>query len=1722
MTKSKCMKARIIYILFLLFVSTVVMAQEMRVVSGVIKDSNGDPIIGCNVLQKGTTNGTLTDFDGFYEIIVPLGSKLQFTYIGMRTSEMVVTTANSKPAPANVAVPKTVQIATPSSVEVKEETEEETETEVADKSETEKESAEKDKVEKSEDAKNEAKTDVAAKNEPETKKAESENAESEKPAAKQIIKPSREDQSLSPYFQIMSESPEEAEMPLKKTDVAVNIAGVIADVCVKQVYINESRHTLEAIYVFPGSTRAAVYGMAMTIGERRIEAKIKKKEQARQEYEQAKQAGKSTTLLEQHRPNVFQMNVANILPGDTIIVEMRYTELLENTKGTYEFVYPTVVGPRYTETSEDWVARSTAAFKSGKTPEFNIKTIVQAGMPIRKISSSTHSLAIESPTPDQAIVSLSNPKDFEGDRDYILQYELQGGKVESGLLRYEHGDENFFLLMIQPPKKPTSDQIPPREYVFIIDVSGSMYGFPLEISKTLIRKMFNLLRPIDRFNVMLFESSSAMLYKESVAATKENIENAIDVVDKRKGGGGTRLYPALQKAMNFKETQGFSRTFVIATDGFVTVEKEAFNYVRANLNKANLFPFGIGSSVNRYIIEGLAHAGMGTPYIVTNQSQAHAIAERAINEISQPVLTNISVDWGDFDVYDVEPVGIPDVFAERPILIYGKYKGKPKGTITVSGNAGEKVYEETFDVAKARKEHNQALRYLWARNQIRYFDDYAQYYEGTGNNGWGDYYGRHQRSSKQIEYVTNLGLKYNLLTQYTSFLAVDNVVRQAKPQPVAEPVQLQENASPASSSSATPSPAASSPNVSSPSGNQGYKSVTASSSTPQTVSAPDFQLTEDESRLDEVVVVGYGVQTRSHVSGGVGYVSSNDIAGSSSAHVLQGRIPGVEISQTSGEPGDPSSIRIRGAGSMMGNNDPLVVIDGVAMEYSDLTKMNPQDIEGITVLKDASAVAVYGSRGANGVIVVTTKKPAYKAQSVSFTSSISVDTPNRLPKLQREFAQGSAVNGVPTWNTENDSFSWGPNVNTVNAPTYDQYDIFKTGYSLKNFLTLSGRQQGYYYALKLGNNTQRGFIPKSKFSENAIGLKVGFDRNKWSYVVDVNYKNTDGDRLQRGYNMSNIMKGILLSPATFDNRAYTLADGSQRLAGSAVDNPYWTINNNPFSDEADRFTGSINVNYKLAPYLGLQYQLSGDYMSGESETALNLGSVYQATGHIMKREEKFKAVNSKFMAKFDKNWNDFGLSATLGHEYSKSRRSVDRMDGYDLSEAGNYHITNAQRLEPYYQLFNRHSNAVFGRTGLNYRSIIMWEMAMRGEWSSINDKTLLAPSMGLAVNFRELIDNDFFSQLRLFANMSRADKETPLYLDPSYFNSAIYNLNDASNHFESREVILDNLKPETIRNYEVGANVGVWNNRLVLSTSYYWKKGKDQLLPTQVSASAVQLENCGTFKTHGLEASLLVNVIRNRNFNWTTQLIFTRERNKVTDLGGRTLMLAGIEDAVGSYAIEGQPLGVLYGTAYERNAEGQMLIGSDGFPVMSKELSVLGNPNPDWRMSWVNTLEYRNFSLSVLFDYKKGGDMWNGTRNTMNYYGTSRHSAEQRNTTNYIFPGVLADGTANTIPVNCYGDNLNENRWGRYGQYGVGEDGIEDASYIKLREVSLGYRIPLRLFQKRTNLKVSVFANNILLYTKYKGVDPETNLTGSSNGFGLDYFNIPGVQSMGMSLNWEF
>lgn len=610
------------------------------------------------------------------------------------------------------------------------------------------------------------------------------------------------DRTLSPYFLVKSKDKQTDRMPLKHTAAQVNIAGVIANVIVQQVYVNEGKNPLEAIYFFPGSTRAAVYAMTMTIGERKLVARIEERKKAREQYEAAKEEGKTASLLEQQNPNVFQMNVANILPGDSITVELRYTELLEPTEGTYEFVYPTVVGPRYSETPEaqalpheQWVANP--YLHEGENPNytFGLQTTLTAGMPIQDITCPSHEADIRFTGRSAAQIALKASEKHRGNKDFILRYRLSGGQIQSGVLLYEEeaavasgdeksyagGAEKFFLVMLQPPKLPTLEQIPPREYVFIVDVSGSMHGFPLELTKSLMRDLIGKLRPSDRFNVMLFESSNQMLSPESMPATANNLEKALRVIDQQQGSGGTRLLPALENAFSFKETRDFSRTFVVITDGYVTVEREAFDLIRNRLNEANLFAFGIGSSVNRFLIEGMARVGIGEPFFVTQASEATGVSARFHQYISQPVLTNIQVKFNGFEAYDIAPQAVPDVFAQRPILIYGKYRGEAKGSITISGLSGQNTYSETIAITKNTAESNQALRYLWARKKIQLLDDYNR----LSVSYWGNpteaevvqMVESNPDNAQRVREVIELGLKYNLLTAYTSFVAIDTEVR---------------------------------------------------------------------------------------------------------------------------------------------------------------------------------------------------------------------------------------------------------------------------------------------------------------------------------------------------------------------------------------------------------------------------------------------------------------------------------------------------------------------------------------------------------------------------------------------------------------------------------------------------------------------------------------------------------------------------------------------------------------------------------------------------------------------------------------------------------------------------------------------------------------------------------------------------------------------------------
>jgi Ca-activated chloride channel homolog len=576
------------------------------------------------------------------------------------------------------------------------------------------------------------------------------------------------DKTLSPYF-VVKGDPAVDHLPLKDTRVDIAVSGVIADVKVVQTYRNEGSRPINATYVFPASTRAAVYSMRMQIGDQIIVARIKERETAKQEFEAAKKEGKSASLLEQDRPNVFTMSLANVMPQDQIEIELRYTELLVPTDGIYELVYPTVVGPRYSSQPESsapkedkWVKSPYLHQDSKPTSSLHISTRISAGVPIQDLNCPSHQVVPQWLTASVAQVTLDDADAFQGNRDFVLRYRLAGNQITSGLLLYQGEDENFFLYMAQPPQRVANEDIPAREYIFVVDVSGSMEGFPLNTSKQLLRDLIGKLRPTDLFNVVLFAGDSSILSEKSLPANQENINSAIKLLEQQRGSGGTELLPAVKQAMSIPRETKVSRSIVLITDGYISGEQGVFDYIRENLGQSNVFAFGIGSSVNRYLIEGVAKAGMGEPFIVTNSGEASAVAAKFREYIQTPLLTDIQIHSNGFETYDVEPAHFPDLLAQRPVILFGKWRGPVAGTFELQGKSGRGDYTTSLDVSTVQPEEgNRALRYLWARSRIAELSDY-----GSSN-----------VSDDKVKEITSLGLKYSLLTRYTSFIAVREEVR---------------------------------------------------------------------------------------------------------------------------------------------------------------------------------------------------------------------------------------------------------------------------------------------------------------------------------------------------------------------------------------------------------------------------------------------------------------------------------------------------------------------------------------------------------------------------------------------------------------------------------------------------------------------------------------------------------------------------------------------------------------------------------------------------------------------------------------------------------------------------------------------------------------------------------------------------------------------------------
>ncbi|HYP08171.1 MAG TPA: VIT domain-containing protein, partial [Bryobacteraceae bacterium] len=552
------------------------------------------------------------------------------------------------------------------------------------------------------------------------------------------------------------------ECPLKHTDVKADISGFMARVTVAQEFHNTAPDKIEAVYVFPLPHMAAVDRMDLYVGDRHIRGDIKRREEARAIYEAARDAGKMAALLDQERPNIFTQHVANIRPGEKVRIEISYVERLKYEDGEYEWAFPMVVGPRYIPGTPTGKAGGGWAYDTDRVPDaskitppvakpgtraghdISLTVNVDAGVPLQNLISRTHEVFAERPASQRAIVRLKD-KDVIPNKDFVLRYDVAGAKVEDALLTHHGSRGGFFTLILQPPDKPNVEDITPKELVFVLDTSGSMSGFPIEKAKETMKLALDGLNPRDTFNLITFAGDTHILFPHPVAATRENLRAAQEFLASRRGGGGTEMMKAITAALAPSSTRHI-RVVCFMTDGYVGNEPEIIREIQKH-SGARVFSFGIGGSVNRYLLDKMAEAGRGEVEYVSLNDDGSAAAKRFHERVRSPLLTDITVEWGDLPVADVYPKRIPDVFSAKPIVIMGRYTGPAKRTVKLRAmSAGRPVSRDiVVDLPAAQPKHD-VLATLWARNRVDML--------------------MHDTGESFREEITQLGLNYRLMTPY--------------------------------------------------------------------------------------------------------------------------------------------------------------------------------------------------------------------------------------------------------------------------------------------------------------------------------------------------------------------------------------------------------------------------------------------------------------------------------------------------------------------------------------------------------------------------------------------------------------------------------------------------------------------------------------------------------------------------------------------------------------------------------------------------------------------------------------------------------------------------------------------------------------------------------------------------------------------------------------------
>lgn len=938
---------------------------------------------------------------------------------------------------------------------------------------------------------------------------------------------------------------------------------------------------------------------------------------------------------------------------------------------------------------------------------------------------------------------------------------------------------------------------------------------------------------------------------------------------------------------------------------------------------------------------------------------------------------------------------------------------------------------------------------------------------------------------------------------------------------------------------------------------------------PASSASVNVQLKDDSVELEGVVVTALGIK-RSEKSLGyaVSKVSSEEIGRSGEQNVVQalaGKAAGVQVIGSGGTPGASSKIIIRGVNTITGTSDPLIVIDGVPIDNSTTQTtagdnpfnanlsginnsnraldINPDDIESVSVLKGPAAAALYGERAGNGVILYTTKKgKAGRGLGIDFSTSMAIDKVSQLPARQNKYVQGTSATATAI--NPNTPQSWGPAASTLGVPMYDNVgNFFQEGLTYTNNISFHGGDDRATYRASYGNVTQTGMIPETGLKRNTLRVVGDLKLNdQWKTGGSLQYTHTTNTLAQNGSNVSGVMLSLLRSVGSYDLRNYKDAEGNNKNYFASYDNPYFTVNENPATSDVNRVFGNMFLTYSPGEWLSLTAKGGIDAYSDYRKQIFAISSNGDNLAGI--GEVAFNNINSKeFYGDFiatgllplKTDWLKINYTAGLNLRSSQSTDVFSR--GKELAVRGVYNLSNATQLYASNAEQNIMSRALFGQLEFDVKDQLFITGSVRKEWSSTygtNANSAIFPAAAASW----VLSNSFtLPEAVTFAKVTYAYGEvgiaprpyqtistfTQPFMTDGFTDGLSFPYNGVNGMAPSGGLGNQDLKPERVVGHEVGLSTKFLDSRLSLDVNAYYKTSKDLLITLplpQSSGFASVYQNAAELVNKGVEVELAYDIFSKSNpFQWNVNLNWSKNENEVTDISGNLTEIS-IESAFGSigyYAVKGQPLGSFYGRKWARDENGNKIIGSDGLAVIADEIGNLGNSAPKWTGGIRNTFSYKRVTLSGLLDFRHGGAVYNGTLARLHNFGVSAESGDRERT--YVIDGVLADGTQNNIAISA--KDYYQKFLGDGG--GAEEQAVTDVNWIRLRDVTLSYDFNVKRFTAISNAQISFTGRNLWLNTNYKGVDPETSLTGAGSRInGLDYFNNPGSKSFIMTLKVGF